>query len=484
MENILKRNILYVLLCLGIGVLLMVSSNIVVFLLIGVGFLMFALEFIKLLPWIVDRNNFSCSWNTEKPMVSVHLAICNEPPEMVIRTIRGILKQDYGHFEIIVVDNNTKDENLWKPIESFCRRFGNIRFFHLHHWPFYKSGALNFARKVTSKNAEHIFVIDADYYLEKGALSMAVKNVVGRSIALVQFPQAYSVDNLSLTPILKEFDHFFNFYCLKADSCYGALATGTLSLIRLEALDEIGGWPTSSITEDAELGSRLQSAGHDIKYVHRIIGRGVIPISQYDFIKQRKRWIFGNVQTLLRYSTNPIRNFRKWSSGISQLTAWINLMGIPILCIATCVLFYPLIEMKVFLMTVQISYIAYWIFVLSKIFQYTISEKGTMGDSASTFLISLSTLGIGAFHWWPVLCGNEQAFERTDKSNRQSDYRANLFYPLLNFLATMAGIVYGSPFIMASGFIFFCLHLAAVWRDCSLRTTKGSNIIYDVKLHL
>ena len=484
MENNYNQDVSYTLVCLGVGILLIIIPIFVLLCLIMVAVLMFALEIIKLHPWPRKDASAITIRKNETPMVSVHLAICNEAAEMVIGTIKGILDQDYPNYEIIVVDNNTRDGRLWKPVESFCNCFGNIRFFHLQNWPFYKSGALNFARKVSSKNAAYIFVVDADYNLEKNALSTAVENVIGHSIALVQFPQAYVMETTALAPILNEFDHFFNYYCLKADTCHGALATGTLSLIRLDALDEIGGWPTNSITEDAELGSRLQSAGYDIKYVHQIIGRGIVPVCQLDFIKQRKRWIFGNIQTLFRYSMNPLRNFRKWSSGISQLTAWMNLMGLPILCLTSCILFFPVLEKNVFLTAVKLSLIPYWIFILSKFFHYQSYKMGTKGNSLGTFLISFSTLGIGAFHWWPVLLGRERPFERTDKSNIVKDYRANLFYPLLNFLIAVAGILYESPVVVLSASVFFCLHLTAIWRDCSLRTCKGSKIHYGIKLHL
>lgn len=484
MENSYTLDISYVLICGVIGILLIISPYSIVLLLFGWTVAMVTLELIKLNPWQKRGNRRRTYLTDEKPMVSVHLAICNEPSEMVIRTIESILAQDYPNFEIIVIDNNTRDKRLWKPVESYCSSLENVRFFHLRNWPYYKSGALNFARKVTASEAEHIFVIDADYNLERNALSAAVENAISGSIALVQFPQAYIMEHRSLVPILNEFDHFFDYHCRKADSCHGALAPGTLSLIRLEALDAIGGWPTDSITEDAELGSRLQSAGYDIKYVHRVIGRGIVPVHQSDFLKQRKRWIFGNIQTLLRYSIRPITNFRKWSSGISQLTAWINLMGFPVLCLISCLLFFPVMEKGIFLATVRLSLVTYWIYVLAKFFQYLSSGTANFRDSANTFLISLSTLGIGAFHWWPVLLGRERPFERTDKTNLDSDYLVNMFYPLLNFLVAMSGIIYDSPFITISASVFFCLHLAATWRDCSLRTRKVSRIKYDIKLHL
>uniref|UniRef100_UPI003592EE4C glycosyltransferase n=1 Tax=Pricia sp. TaxID=2268138 RepID=UPI003592EE4C len=252
----------YPALILIFGIFIVKAPIIIFILLAALIIIICLLEIMKLKLWLGFQKRPKMLANSKRPMVSVHLAICNEPPSMVISTIKGILAQDYPDFEIIVIDNNTEERELWGPVGEFCASLPNVRFFHLEKWPFYKSGALNFARKVTHKCAEFIFVVDADYRLTEDALGLAVSNIEGPAIALVQFPQAYTCEEARHVPIMEEFDHFFDYYCFKADTCHGALATGTLSLIRITALDGVGGWPVNSITEDAELGSRLQVAGH------------------------------------------------------------------------------------------------------------------------------------------------------------------------------------------------------------------------------
>ena len=54
------------------------------------------------------------------PKVSLHLAICNEPPEMVIQTLDALAKLDYPDFEVLVIDNNTKDPAVWRPVQAYC----------------------------------------------------------------------------------------------------------------------------------------------------------------------------------------------------------------------------------------------------------------------------------------------------------------------------------------------------------------------------
>ncbi len=50
---------------------------------------------------------------TYQPMVSLHIPAHNEPPELLIRTIKAAELIDYPDFEIIVIDNNTADPAVW-----------------------------------------------------------------------------------------------------------------------------------------------------------------------------------------------------------------------------------------------------------------------------------------------------------------------------------------------------------------------------------
>lgn len=447
-------------------------------LLTGVAFL----EALKFLMWVGFRQRESGINIENQPMVSIHLAIHNEPSDIVIETIKSVLNQCYSEFELIIVDNNTIDASLWKPIEEFCAPLNNVRFFHLSNWPFYKSGALNFARKVTSQSARYIFIIDADYVLQSKALETAVASIDDSNIALVQFPQAYKCDSTEHSPILEEFNHFFDYYCFKANSCYGALATGTLSLISVASLDHVGGWPVNSITEDAELGSRLQCAGYDIKYVHRVIGKGIAPIHQSDFYQQRKRWIFGNVQTLFQYSLNPFRHFRKWISGVAQLTAWANMLGFPILCLFCSLLFFPwLTNNEIYLISV-LSYLSLWIFALSKLGQMVLIHRASPILALHTFLIHFSSLDIGAFHWYPVLFGQKRPFIKTNKLIKDSNYNFNLFYPLMHLGLLLFWVMASDFFLSFSAATFLVLHTVSSLFDCSCRNKEFKNVSTSLKI--
>ncbi|AWX43253.1 Hyaluronan synthase [Flagellimonas maritima] len=405
------------------------------------------------------------------PKISVHLAIYNEPPSMVIATIEAILDQNYPFFELIIIDNNTKAERLWKPVQQFCSKYEKIRFYHLNNWPNYKSGALNFARRITDSESKYIFVVDADYILKRDALLTAISKIGNPDLALIQFPQSYKRTSERHIPLLEEFNYFFKYYCLSANNCLGVLATGTLSLIRIESLDSVGGWPTNSITEDAELGIRFQTSGYDIKYVDEIIGQGIAPIGQNEFVKQRKRWIYGNAQTLSHYLKFMPKNFGKWHSGFSQLTAWINFLGIPFLCIIACLLIFPLVPLAVLEKVVTLSSIAFWIYIISKLIRLILMYPRRPWLAIKILLVQFACLNIGMFHWWPAMMGHEKPFEKTEKFEVTSPYKVQLLYPLIFMLTTLMGLYLSNIFISVSSFLLFILLIGATVFDCYSRQT-------------
>ena len=55
-----------------------------------------------------------------------------------------------------------------------------------------------------------------------------------------------------------------------------------MTLVRRDALEQIGGWAEWCITEDAELGLRMFEHGYEAQYLPKSYGRGLIPESLLD----------------------------------------------------------------------------------------------------------------------------------------------------------------------------------------------------------
>ncbi|MBI5184224.1 MAG: glycosyltransferase [Nitrospinae bacterium] len=236
--------------------------------------------------------------------VSVHVPIHNEPPDMVFETLDALSRLDYKNFEVLVIDNNTKDAATWQPVEQRCAELGpRFRFFHLDPWPGYKAGALNFAITQTAPDSEIIAVIDSDYKVEPDWLSSLVPYFAKPDVAFVQAPQDYrdGGENRFKTMCYWEYAGFFHIGMVQRNNFNAVIQHGTMTLVRKTALQKVGGWAEWCICEDAELGVKLYREGYDSVYVNVSFGKGLTPDTIGAYMSQRFRWAYGAVQILKRH---------------------------------------------------------------------------------------------------------------------------------------------------------------------------------------
>jgi exo-beta-1,3-glucanase (GH17 family)/cellulose synthase/poly-beta-1,6-N-acetylglucosamine synthase-like glycosyltransferase len=251
--------------------------------------------------WVREFGLLQTTSDETQPFVSVHLACCNEPPEMVILTLDSLAALDYKNFEVVVIDNNTKRDEVWKPVEEHCKKLGErFRFFHLNPWPGFKAGALNFGLKETNPRAEVIAVVDADYAVRADWLKALSGYFVDPKVAVVQCPQAHRdwEHNAFRRMTNWEYDGFFRIGMHHRNERNAIIQHGTMTMVRRGALEATGGWSEWTICEDAELGLRLMHAGYDTIYVDEIMGRGLTPADFTAYKSQRYRWAFGAMQIL------------------------------------------------------------------------------------------------------------------------------------------------------------------------------------------
>jgi cellulose synthase/poly-beta-1,6-N-acetylglucosamine synthase-like glycosyltransferase len=237
------------------------------------------------------------------PFVSLHVPAYNEPPEMVISTLKSLIALDYPNYEIIAIDDNTTDEALWRPVEEWCAAH-RVKFVHLQDWPGYKSGALNHAlRTMIDPRTELIGVIDADYQLHPEFLRRCAPLFADPRVGFIQAPQDYR--DWQQAPFYRRlyysYKYFFAVSQPSRNERDGAIFAGTMGLIRRAALEQAGGWDEWCITEDAELSLRLLRDGWSGLHVDQSFGVGVMPLTFEALKGQRFRWCFGGIQILRRH---------------------------------------------------------------------------------------------------------------------------------------------------------------------------------------
>jgi len=264
----------------------------------------------------------------KQPFVSIHLACYNEPPEMVIITLDSLAALKYENYEVLVIDNNTKDPAIWKPVQEYCEKLGSkFRFFHLEPWPGFKAGALNFGLKETDPRADAVAVIDADYTVREDWLAALTGYFHDPKVAVVQCPQAHRdyEHNRFRRMTAWEYDGFFRIGMHHRNERNAIIQHGTMTMVRRSALEGTGGWSEWTICEDAELGLRLMHAGYELVYVDELMGKGLTPADFKAYKSQRYRWAFGAMQ-ILKGRWNWMTKKGPLSSGqrFHFLTGWFS----------------------------------------------------------------------------------------------------------------------------------------------------------------
>ncbi|MFQ6346870.1 glycosyltransferase [Pseudomonas sp. R11F] len=244
-----------------------------------------------------------------RPKVSIHVPCYNEPPEMVKQTLDALAALDYPDYEVLIIDNNTKDPAVWEPVRDYCETLGpRFKFFHVSPLAGFKGGALNYLIPHTAKDAEVIAVIDSDYCVSPNWLKHMVPHFADPKIAVVQSPQDYRDQNESTFKKLcyAEYKGFFHIGMVTRNDRDAIIQHGTMTMTRRSVLEELG-WADWCICEDAELGLRVFEKGLSAAYYHDSYGKGLMPDTFIDFKKQRFRWAYGAIQIIKRHTASLLR---------------------------------------------------------------------------------------------------------------------------------------------------------------------------------
>ncbi len=251
------------------------------------------------------------------PVVCLQVPAHQEPPDLVIETIRSLAGLDYPRDRLVVqvLDNNTTDAELWQPLATECNRLRDsgyrVEFVHLEDWPGFKSGALNWGRTHLPDDVEVVGVVDADYVVDPDYLKATVPYFADPTVAFVQTPQDYRDwgDSAFYRACHTGFEYFFRVGMVSRAYRNSIIFAGTMGLIRRLDLDAIGGWDEEIITEDAEASLRILGGGGRGIFVPQAYGRGIMPLTYEALRKQRFRWAFGGVQILKKHW----RSLTPWS---------------------------------------------------------------------------------------------------------------------------------------------------------------------------
>lgn len=238
--------------------------------------------------------------NGHIPNVDVFICTYNEDLNLLSKTIMAAKKLDYpkDKFKIYVLDDGNR-----KNLRDLCEDFYKVYYISRTKNTNAKAGNINNA--LTQTSGELFAILDADMICKPNFLQETVGYFSNENLAFVQTPQTYYNEDVYQYNISKklsnEQDFFMRYIEPARASRNSVLHIGTNAVFRRKYVEEVGLYPTNSITEDMALGLLLQSKGYDSLFINKTLVCGLSACTYPDLIKQRDRWCRGNLQVLKNY---------------------------------------------------------------------------------------------------------------------------------------------------------------------------------------
>jgi cellulose synthase (UDP-forming) len=205
-----------------------------------------------------------------------------------------------------------------------------------------KAGNVNHALGITS--APFVVVLDCDHVPDPDLLVDTLPRFErgGEPVAFVQTPQYYA--NAGVNRIAEaswsQQSLFFGPIARGKDARGAMFCCGTNVVFRRGALESVGGFPETSVTEDFELSISLHEQGWTSTYTPRVLAKGLGPEDLGAYVSQQHRWArgcVGAIPRVLRSSLRPALKLQYLLSASHFLTGWTVLvyLSMPVIRILT-----------------------------------------------------------------------------------------------------------------------------------------------------
>ncbi|QUG86973.1 glycosyltransferase [Bacillus nitratireducens] len=232
-----------------------------------------------------------------QPFVSVVIAAYNEE-KVIAKTIRSILDSNYREFEVIVVDDGSKDDTS-KVIQETFYKHPRVRLIQKENGG--KSSAMNLGFQKST--GEIIVTLDADTIIAQDAISLMIRHFEDHNVAAVSGNvKVGNRRNLLTTWQHVEYITGFNLERRAFDelNCI-TVVPGAIGAWRKKNVVESGYLSEDTLAEDTDLTITFLREGHRIVYEEKAYAYTESPEDVKSLIKQRYRWSYGTLQCLWKH---------------------------------------------------------------------------------------------------------------------------------------------------------------------------------------
>lgn len=231
------------------------------------------------------------------PTVSIIVPAYNEEVNAV-RTIENLLKSDYPNFEILFIDDGSKD-NTFTIVRDYFADNSKVRVMTKPNGG--KASALNYA--ISHASSEILVCIDADTILLPDAISKMIPLFSDETVgAVAGNVRVGNTVNLLTNWQKIEYTTSQNFDRRAFDYVNAILVVpGAIGAFRKSVMDEIDGFDLDTLAEDCDLTVRILREGYKVRNCNEAISLTEAPEALNMFVKQRFRWSFGMMQSFWKH---------------------------------------------------------------------------------------------------------------------------------------------------------------------------------------
>jgi cellulose synthase/poly-beta-1,6-N-acetylglucosamine synthase-like glycosyltransferase len=245
------------------------------------------------------------------PALTVQLPLYNEP-NVALRLVDAVARLEYpGPFHIQVLDDST-DETSSILAEAVARiAASSVSIAHLRRSSRdgFKAAALAYGMRLS--DAELFAVFDADFVPPPDLLLRMVPYFAGPGVGMVQARWSHLNRDESLLTRVQALFLDAHFAVESAARNFGGRFfnfNGTAGIWRRAAIEEAGGWSSSTLTEDLDLSYRAQLAGWEFVFLNDVEVPAELPAALSGFQDQQHRWAKGSIQTARKLLGTIVRS--------------------------------------------------------------------------------------------------------------------------------------------------------------------------------
>ena len=280
--------------------------------------------------WSDRRCPAAPPWRGERQAVDVLVPVCREPVDVVEPTVAAAMRLRGADVRVHVLDDGRDPA-----IAEMAARHG-ARYVQRPDNAGAKAGNINHALGLV--DAPFVAVFDCDHVPDERFLEATLGHFADPAMALVQTPQHYAnaPDNAIAAAAAAQQELFFGVICRGKAGQGAVFCCGTNVVFRRAALDDVGGFPEDSLTEDFALSVRLHDRGWRTEYVAEVLASGLGPEDMRSYVSQQRRWARGclsSIPVVVRSRLPWQLRLQYLSSALYFLSGWTMAiyMAMPVL---------------------------------------------------------------------------------------------------------------------------------------------------------